>query len=30
QRVGTLRDVGFKFGRWIDVVLMQRHLVGPG
>lgn len=30
QRVGTLRDVGFKFGRWIDVVLMQRHLAGPG
>jgi phosphinothricin acetyltransferase len=27
--VGTLRSVGFKFGRWIDVVLMQRPL-GPG
>lgn len=26
QRVGTLRDVGFKFGRWLDVVIMQRSL----
>lgn len=24
--VGTLRDVGFKFGRWLDTVLMQRSL----
>jgi L-amino acid N-acyltransferase YncA len=24
--VGTLRDVGFKFGRWLDTVLMQRPL----
>jgi L-amino acid N-acyltransferase YncA len=24
--VGTLRAVGFKFGRWVDVVLMQRAL----
>ncbi|MGB6451746.1 MAG: N-acetyltransferase family protein [Steroidobacteraceae bacterium] len=24
--VGTLRSVGFKFGRWVDVVLMQRAL----
>ena len=23
---GTLRDVGLKFGRWLDVVLMQRAL----
>lgn len=23
---GTLRDVGFKFGRWLDTVLMQRPL----
>ncbi|MDE1152865.1 MAG: GNAT family N-acetyltransferase [Micavibrio sp.] len=23
---GTLKDVGFKFGRWLDVVLMQRQL----
>lgn len=27
--VGTLHAVGFKFGRWIDSVLMQRPL-GPG
>jgi phosphinothricin acetyltransferase len=27
--VGTFRAVGFKFGRWIDSVLMQRAL-GPG
>lgn len=26
---GTLHSVGFKFGRWIDSVLMQRPL-GPG
>jgi L-amino acid N-acyltransferase YncA len=24
--VGTLRGVGWKFGRWLDVVLMQRSL----
>jgi L-amino acid N-acyltransferase YncA len=24
--VGTLRAVGFKFGRWVDTVLMQRPL----
>lgn len=28
-RVGTLRSVGFKFGRWADSVFMQRTL-GPG
>ena len=28
-RVGTLRSVGFKLGRWVDSVLMQRPL-GPG
>lgn len=27
--IGVLPAVGFKFGRWIDVVLMQRAL-GPG
>lgn len=27
--VGAVRDVGFKFGRWLDSVLMQRPL-GPG
>jgi L-amino acid N-acyltransferase YncA len=26
---GTLQSAGFKFGRWVDVVLMQRAL-GPG
>jgi len=25
-RVGTLRSVGYKFGRWVDSVLMQRPL----
>jgi phosphinothricin acetyltransferase len=28
-RAGVLPAVGFKFGRWIDIVLMQRAL-GPG
>jgi L-amino acid N-acyltransferase YncA len=28
-RVGTLRSVGFKFGRWVDSIIMQRPL-GPG
>ncbi len=27
--VGTLPHVGFKFGRWLDTVMMQRPL-GPG
>jgi L-amino acid N-acyltransferase YncA len=27
--VGTLKSVGFKFGRWVDVAFMQRGL-GPG
>jgi phosphinothricin acetyltransferase len=26
QPVGTLRSSGFKFGRWVDTVLMQRAL----
>jgi phosphinothricin acetyltransferase len=26
EEVGRLREVGFKFGRWIDVVFMQRQL----
>ena len=25
--VGTLPNVGFKFGRWLDSVLMQRPLL---
>jgi L-amino acid N-acyltransferase YncA len=28
-RVGTLRSAGYKLGRWVDSVLMQRPL-GPG
>jgi len=28
-RIGTLPAVGFKFARWVDIVLMQRAL-GPG
>jgi L-amino acid N-acyltransferase YncA len=28
-RTGTLPAVGFKFGSWVDIVLMQRAL-GPG
>ena len=27
--MGVLEAVGFKFGRWVDTVLMQRAL-GPG
>ena len=26
SHMGTLRSVGFKFGRWLDSVLMQRAL----
>jgi L-amino acid N-acyltransferase YncA len=26
QRIGTLQSVGFKYGRWLDVVVMQRPL----
>jgi phosphinothricin acetyltransferase len=26
EMAGTLRAVGFKFGRWVDSVLMQRAL----
>jgi L-amino acid N-acyltransferase YncA len=29
REVGTIEAVGFKFGRWVDSVLMQRAL-GPG
>lgn len=29
RRVGLLPSIGFKFGRWVDSVLMQRAL-GPG
>jgi phosphinothricin acetyltransferase len=26
EKVGTLHNIGFKFGRWLDSVLMQRAL----
>jgi phosphinothricin acetyltransferase len=26
ERAGTLREVGSKFGRWLDLVFMQRFL----
>jgi phosphinothricin acetyltransferase len=29
REVGIFRSVGFKFGRWVDIVVMQREL-GPG
>jgi L-amino acid N-acyltransferase YncA len=29
RRVGAIENVGFKFGRWLDSVIMQRAL-GPG
>jgi len=29
RRIGTMQSVGFKFGRWVDTVLMQREM-GPG
>jgi len=29
RRVGTLQGAGYKFGRWVDVALLQRAL-GPG
>ncbi len=29
ETIGTLKDVGFKHGRWLDTVIMQRAL-GPG
>jgi phosphinothricin acetyltransferase len=28
RHAGTLEAVGFKLGRWVDTVLMQRALVG--
>ena len=30
ERAGTLREVGTKFGRWLDLVFMQRFLGPPG
>ena len=29
EMTGTIKSIGFKFGRWLDSVLMQRAL-GPG
>ena len=29
EQIGTVKAVGFKFGRWLDTILMQRPL-GPG
>ena len=29
EQVGLLKEVGRKFDRWLDVVLMERLLVGP-
>ena len=28
SHIGTLRSVGFKHGKWLDTVLMQRALGG--
>ena len=30
RHAGVLRDVGFKFGRWLDTVLMQKELGAHG
>jgi L-amino acid N-acyltransferase YncA len=30
ERAGQLREVGHKFGRWLDLVFMQRFLDAPG
>jgi L-amino acid N-acyltransferase len=30
ERVGNLKEVGHKFGRWLDLVFMQRFLDAPG
>jgi len=30
RHTGVLHRVGFKFGRWLDTVLMQRELNGSG
>jgi phosphinothricin acetyltransferase len=29
ERVGTMPQVGFKFGRWLDLALVQRVLATP-
>ena len=30
ERVAHLREVGHKFGRWLDLVFMQRYVDAPG
>jgi L-amino acid N-acyltransferase YncA len=30
ERVGHLKEVGYKFDRWLDLVFMQRFLDAPG
>ena len=30
SEAGRMKDVGFKFGRWLDTVYMQRSLLEPG
>lgn len=30
RMVGVLKDIGFKHGRWVDSVLMQRSIGGEG
>ena len=30
ERVGLLREVGCKFGRWLDLAFLQRRLGGGG
>jgi L-amino acid N-acyltransferase YncA len=30
ERVALFREVGHKFGRWLDLIFMQRFLDGPG
>lgn len=29
RQVGRLEKVGYKFGRWLDVIYLQRDLAGP-
>lgn len=29
EYTGTLRKVGFKFGRWLDLAFYQKELLGP-
>jgi L-amino acid N-acyltransferase YncA len=29
QDIGTMLEVGYKFGRWLDVWLVQKTFAGP-